>query len=263
MPELPDVEKFKRYIDSTSLHQKIVGVKVSSSKVLTGVTGSALKKKLEGRRLESTRRHGKHLGVKLDNGEWLVLHFGMTGDLEYYKDGEVPKFTRIRFDFGKDYHLAYISPRQLGRNGYTKDFAEFVKSKKLGIDALDRKLTLKRFRELASGRRGMVKSFLMNQSVIAGIGNEYADEILFQAKLHPSAKLERLSDGRIKELYQTMRRVLKTASDRLGEPDRLPRSWLKHHREKGAHCPRCGKRLKTKTVAGRTSYMCTSCQTRT
>ena len=88
MPELPDVETFKRYVDRTSLHRRISGVDVRSAYVLKGIPGSELARRLKGRRFESSRRHGKHLFVRADHAIWLRLHFGMTGFLRYFKGEE-------------------------------------------------------------------------------------------------------------------------------------------------------------------------------
>jgi len=260
MPELPDVETFKRYVDRTALHKKIRAVTVSNAQSLKGISRKRFADRLRGRTMVKSKRHGKYLGVKLDSGDWLVLHFGMTGNLEYYKDGKPPRFTRFRFDFTNGYHLAYVSMRQLGRNRIVDDFSGFVTQNNLGVDALDRALTPSRFRDLIEGRRGTLKAFLMNQSIVAGIGNEYADEILFHAKLDPERKAEQLTKEEVKRLYNTMRRVLRAAVDRGADPSKYPKSWLLPRRQKGGACPRCGKALRTKKVTGRTTYWCPRCQ---
>ncbi len=96
MPELPDVEMFKRYLDATSLHQRIDDVDVRNAYILKNVTARELARGLKGRRFESTRRHGKHLFVRADRKLWLRLHFGMTGSLEYFKDDrQAPRHTRV------------------------------------------------------------------------------------------------------------------------------------------------------------------------
>src|SRR5882762_11196337 len=100
MPELPDVETFKRYLDATSLHQRINGVDVESAYVLKGVSARELAHRLKGRCFESSRRYGKHLFVRADGELWLRLHFGMTGSLQYLKnDEEAPRHARVLFVF--------------------------------------------------------------------------------------------------------------------------------------------------------------------
>src|SRR2546429_9876329 len=115
MPELPDVESFRRYFDATSLHQRIDDVDVRNAYVLKGVSGRELARRLKGRSFESTRRHGKHLFVRADSNVWLRLHFGMSGFLRYFKGEEkAPPHTRVLFVFAKDYRPAFEEQRQFG-----------------------------------------------------------------------------------------------------------------------------------------------------
>src|SRR6266702_3349296 len=138
MPELPDVETFKRYLDATSLYQRIADVEMRSAYVLKGISGKELARRLKGRRFESTRRHGKHLFARTDGGTWLRLHFGMTGSLRYFKGEEkVPPHTRVLFVFAKDYRLAFDDQRKFGQVGLLEDVDEFLRKRALGPDALD------------------------------------------------------------------------------------------------------------------------------
>src|SRR6266480_2963079 len=98
MPELPDVETFKRYFDSTSLHQRINDVEVGNAYILKDISARELARRLKGRRFESTRRHGKHLFARTDGGTWLRLHFGMTGSLRYFKGEETARRREIDLD---------------------------------------------------------------------------------------------------------------------------------------------------------------------
>ena len=182
MPELPDVEVFKRYLDATSLHQEIEEVDVRTRQLLENTSIRHLRRGLEGRRFESTRRHGKNLFAGLDDGDWLLLHFGMTGDLAYFKHIEDdPQYDRLLLTFANGYHLAYVSQRKLGELALIEGVDEFVEQKDLGPDALN-DLGRDTFEEIVAGRRAMAKSLLMDQQTIAGIGNVYSDEILFQAQ---------------------------------------------------------------------------------
>src|SRR6266568_9423852 len=118
MPELPDVESFKRYLDATSLHQRITGVDVRSAYVLKGVSAPELTRRLKGRRFESSRRHGKHLFVRADRDLWLRLQFGMTGSLLYFKHEEdAPRHTRVVFVFANTYCRAFEDQRKFGEVG--------------------------------------------------------------------------------------------------------------------------------------------------
>ncbi len=265
MPELPDVEGFKRYLDATSLHKRIEGVKVNTSKILSGTSGRKLTKALAGRSLEHSKRRGKHLFVALDDGRWLTWHFGMTGRLAYFKSLEDdPEHDRLRLDFENGYHLAFDDRRLFGRVGLVEDLDAFIASKKLGPDAMDDALDRKTFVKLLRGKRGGIKAALMDQSLIAGIGNVYADEILFQAHLHPESEVQSLDTGALQTLYGTMRRVLRVAIDRgAGSEelaDKLPRGYLLPKREEGEKCPRCRGTVEKIQVAGRSTYYCPRCQ---
>ena len=261
MPELPDVESFRRYFDATSLHQRIDDVDVRNAYVLKGVSGRELARRLKGRSFESTRRHGKHLFVRADSNVWLRLHFGMSGFLRYFKGEEkAPPHTRVLFVFAKDYRLAFDDQRKFGEVGLVNEVDEFLKKRALGPDALD--IDLAEFKEKLARHRGAVKSILMNQRLIAGIGNIYADEILFHARIHPATQITRLGNKHINRLFAAMRHVLEKAIEYQADVDRMPKSWLLPHRGKGGKCPRCGHELKSSVLGGRTAWFCAHCQKR-
>jgi formamidopyrimidine-DNA glycosylase len=185
MPELPEVETFKRYLDSTSLHQLITGLEVRDAYVLKRVSVRELARRLKGRRFENSHRHGKHLFVRAGNELWLRLHFGMTGSLEYLDHDEVaPKTARVIFRFADNCRLAFDDQRKFGEIELIKDIDEFLQTRGLGPDALE--ISLSQFKAIIGKHRGAVKAILLNQQLIAGIGNLYADEILFRARIHPA-----------------------------------------------------------------------------
>jgi len=259
MPELPDVETFKRYLDRTSLHQRITGLDVRSAYVLRGVSAGELARRLKGRRFESSCRHGKHLFVRVDGELWLRLHFGMTGSLRYFKHEEqAPKHTRLLFMFEKHSCLAFEDQRKFGEIGLIKDVNEFLKKRALGPDALD--ISLSHFREIFAKHRSAVKSILLNQKLIAGIGNIYADEILFRARVHPATEVSTLNEKTIEKLFRATRHILETAIAAKADANLMPKSWLLPRRGKGGKCPRCGKELKSATIGGRTAWFCAHCQ---
>lgn len=207
MPELPDVEYFKTYIDATSLHQAIDSVAVHRDDILGKVSARSLRQRLLGRSLESTERHGKYLFARLSGDGWLVLHFGMTGELNYSSDGDVPSHTRLCLHFDNGRRLAYICQRMLGTVDWTADPRNYIEGKQLGIDAASDELDLPRFREILSGKRGSVKGALMDQSTIAGLGNVYVDEILLRAGVHPKASVPGLRRDAVERLFRAMRAV--------------------------------------------------------
>jgi formamidopyrimidine-DNA glycosylase len=265
MPELPDVENYRRYLDRHARRQVVKEVDILDRQVLRKLPASRFRRHVLGARMMSTRRHGKYLLVALDKAGWITFHFGMTGALAYgAAAGERPAYTRLRFDFSNGCYLAYTDPRKLGHIGYAEDADRFIADEKLGPDALDPKLTLTAFRELLRSARGNAKSFLMDQSRIAGVGNIYADEILFQARIHPEMPVRQLGPEQSARLYRDLRRVLKIAIARgAGSEnfiDRLPASYLLRYRQKGGHCPRCGTEIQTLRMSGRTTYFCPRCQ---
>ena len=260
MPELPDVETFKRYLDATSLHQRISGVDVRDAYVLKGVSPRELARQLKGRRFESSRRHGKHLFVRTDGDLWLRLHFGMTGSLQYLRNGPAPVQTRVLFAFANNRRLAFDDQRKFGEVGLTENVDQFLNKRRLGPDALN--ISFSQFRDVFRKHRGAVKAILLNQKLIAGIGNIYADEILFRARIHPATQVSALNDKAVMKLFRATHYSLKKAIDAKADADLMPKSWLLPHRGKGGRCPRCGRQLGSATIGGRTAWFCAHCQKR-
>ena len=261
MPELPDVEVFKRYADATSLHQNIAHVRVLVPSLLKGATAQALGRHLKGKSFTETHRHGKFLFLRADDDGWLLMHFGMTGRLEYghWRD-RPPEYSGCLVEFDTEAALAYVAPRKLGRIGWAEDIETFVQAQDLGPDALS--LSLTQLREAAERRRGSVKAWLMDQSAMAGIGNVYSDEILFRARIHPESQVANLDQDRLARLHRALTQMLKQAIKAQADPQRMPRSFLLPRRKTGAPCPSCKGELERIRAAGRSAYYCPSCQTR-
>src|SRR5437762_4130686 len=261
MPELPDVETFKRYLDATSLHQPIKGVEVRSAYVLKRVSERELGRQVKGRCFESSCRHGKHLFVRTDRDLWLRLHFGMTGSLEYLKgQRRAPKDTRVLFCFANHSRLAFRDQRKLGEIGLSKDVDEFLRKRALGPDALQ--INLSQFKGIFEKQRAAVKTILLNQKLIAGIGNIYADEILFRTRIHPATQISSLSGKTVTKLFRATRYILKKAIESKADAYLMPKSWLLAHRGKGGKCPGCGRKLRSAMIGGRTAWFCAHCQKR-
>jgi formamidopyrimidine-DNA glycosylase len=265
VPELPDVELFKRHLDETCLGRTIGRVVVSDSGILGTLAAGEFARRVEGREIAGSRRHGKHLLVALRASGWLTMHFGMNGSLRHLAAGEAdPPYDRLRLDFADGHHLAYLNPRRIGRVGLASDPAAFLLEEGLGPDALDPSFDLAAFEKALSRKKRDLKSLLMDQAVLAGIGNIYSDEILFAAGFHPRTRSDRLGAEERRRLFEAMKSVLETAircgagAERL--IDRLPASFLLPHREKGGLCPRCGGELHTLKFSGRTAYFCPRCQ---
>jgi formamidopyrimidine-DNA glycosylase len=221
MPELPDVEVFTSYFTSTSLHKKINSIDIKNKKVLENTTASVFKQKVNGDEFAEAARHGKYLFARLKKNGWVLFHFGMTGLLKYFKEGsEIPRHTRVLFGFKDGYYLSFVNQRLLGKVGIINEPARFIGKKHLGEDAL--KLSEREFENIFKRGRGYLKTTLMNQSMLAGIGNIYADEILFQAKIHPAHDVNALHNTQIEHLYKSMNKILKIAIEKKGGSNHVP-----------------------------------------
>ena len=259
MPELPHVEVARRYVDATSLHRPIEHVRLRDPSLLGEASRQRLAANLVGDCFTATHRHGKLLGVSTEHDGCLVLHLGMSGELVAFADAaKEPEHSALLVAFDDGFHLAFENPRRLGRVDWTADFDSFVEAEDLGPDALG--IERRRFRRILEGRRGAIKPLLMDQQVLAGIGNEYADEVLFQTGLWPRRTAGELTDSETEHLYRNLQRILETAIERRAAPDEMPRSWLLPRRQSGADCPRCEGEIRRDEIAGRATYWCPSCQ---
>jgi formamidopyrimidine-DNA glycosylase len=257
VPELPDVEGFRRALARTLPGRRVRDVEVRDPGILRNTTARALKRHLGGHRFDKPIRHGKWLLLPTD-GPTLLVHSGMTGH-PYYAPADADEEGMERLVVALDRgELRYSDQRKL-RGVWmadNEDAAAGVMGDQ-GPDALD--IGLRTFRDALTGRRGRLKTTLMDQSVIAGLGNLLTDEICWQARLHPSRAVADLDADAVKQLHTTMGRVLRT-SVRHGCVPAL-RRWLTGVRdEPDPSCPRCGTRLKKGRTGGRTSLWCPRCQ---
>ncbi len=257
MPELPDVEIFKKEAGKAK-NAKVKSTEVKGTKVLN-VSQSELKSFLEDKKIEDISRRGKHLFLKVGKNQALVMHFGMTGELQYAKNGDnAPDYAQCVFNMENEDALYYISKRKLGRIDVAEDIDEYIKKSGLGPDAMQ--ISKEEFLEKLKNSNSGIKSFLMDQSLISGIGNIYSDEILFQSKLNPRFKAKKLSSQQAEELYDQMMHVLETAIEKQADVSRFPDSFLLPHRKEGNKCPRCNGEIQKISVSGRTGYYCPDCQ---
>jgi formamidopyrimidine-DNA glycosylase len=253
MPELPEVEIARRYLEKTSLGLPIKRAQIRDARILRGVDAARLEDALSGRDIKSTYRHGKRLFLELGKDLWLAIHLGMSGEFEYQQGPcREPRHTRLLISFENGCHLAFIDPRLFGKVSLTQDPERFLKEKKIGPDALQ--LDLAGFLEIMGSRRGIIKGALLNQHLVAGLGNLYSDESLFQAGICPQARC--LSPERLKELLLSIQEVLRTAIECEADLKELPDSYLIPNRYPGGRCPRDGCLLARARIAGRTTYFC-------
>jgi formamidopyrimidine-DNA glycosylase len=258
MPELPDVEAFRRFFREHAAGKTVRAIGADPT-ILRNTTPRGLANALRGRRFEEPTRHGKWL-IAWTDGPALLLHFGMTGDLIWSGDEpERHRHDRVWIEFVEGRELRYRNMRKLGGAWLAHDAEEADQIMgALGPDALT--IGRRDFLERLARRRGGVKAALMDQRLVAGVGNLIADEVLWQARLHPKRRIETLSDDERRTLFTTMHHVLKESVDHF---DYVPRkrSWLNHVRGKpGALCPRCRTPLARTVAGGRTTYFCPSCQ---
>jgi formamidopyrimidine-DNA glycosylase len=259
VPELPDVEQFRRFLARHAVGATIVRVVTTDPGILRNVSGEALDRSLRGHRFDEPGRHGKWL-LAWTTGPAVLIHFGMTGGLgwEAGREGR-HRHDRVIVETDRG-ELRYRNMRKLGGLwlAHDREDARAVVGA-LGPDALD--ASLRALRTALGRRRGRVKAALMDQAVVAGVGNLAADEALWQARIHPARRLEDLGEEERRRLELAVRRVLRTWVDRF---DDIPRSWLLPVRGRpGATCPRCRTPLLRTVAGGRTTYLCPQCQSYT
>jgi formamidopyrimidine-DNA glycosylase len=269
MPELPEVETYRRLLEETSMHQTITDFTATDPKRQLLLPYDAFREVLIGRQMVKTTRIGKHLLVGLDNGKVLSLHFGMTGGLHYYRLAEdAPRFERAVFFLENGFKLAFEDSRKFGRIGYWESEEIYIKAKALGPDALE--ITADGLGRSLQKRKSPVKAALLDQKILAGIGNWLADEVLFQAHIHPEKPASEITTAELKRLVAAMQTVLTTSIEKEAVYRELPGSFLIHarewdaspHPEKDAHlhCPDCRQKVVKTVVGGRATYLCPGCQ---
>lgn len=258
MPELPEVERLKRYFDATSLHQKMSDVIINDSRILQCAAGT-LKKVIGQQKFTSSHRIGKYLFAETGSNTVIVFHFGMTGHLKYFKaEEDTPKYSRALFKFNNGFYLAFVCRRMLGKIDVAENIATYKKKKKLSEDAFA--MSFQTFRNNLKGRKSAIKPLLQDQSIAAGIGNWIADEILFKEKIHPATPLSQLDEKSLEGIYHSMRKILKMAVNKNAEASEYPSDYLFHHRKAGSKCPQCGGKVERTKIRGRSTYYCPDCQ---
>jgi formamidopyrimidine-DNA glycosylase len=255
LPELPDVELIKRRCEEKIINKKIVSVYRRDTKVVKP-DETVLSKTLTGHHFSKILRHGKHMFIRLDKGTNLLMHFGMTGDVVFYSsNSEEPEHTSLRIDFEDESSFSYICVRRLGKVDLIRDINDYISEQSLGKDALE--YNKKEFTDFLKNKRGSIKSALMDQNNIAGIGNIYSDEIMYQAGIYPGKRINDLNEKNITKVYSAMKAVLQTAIDYGAEPEKMPQNYLIKRRKEGESCGICDGKITKKKISGKTSYFCT------
>jgi formamidopyrimidine-DNA glycosylase len=273
MPELPEVETICR-----QLAPKVSGHTIAAAEVLDPLWSeprppAEVERALRGRVVRGLGRRGKYLILEVDGERFCVMHLRMTGNLLWLRpEDDEPPYLRVRFILDSGDRLAFCDLRRFGTGIVLegKEALDDYLGSRLGPEPLDPRFTAEVLRRQASGRRAPVKAFLLDQSRIAGIGNIYADEALFRARIHPlkpagrlrRAETERLRDAIVETLeagIDSFGASIDRYRDSNGEPGEMQNRFLVHLRE-GEPCPRCGAAVVKLRAAGRGTYVCPRCQ---
>ena len=276
MPELPEVETIRRQLEPELRGRRIESAEVLDQRWTRPVPPAEVEQALAGRLIEQVERRGKYLVLRLDGGRSLAMHLRMTGNLlldhgeatpappppaggDPARGRRAPCCSRMHADSARPWSWTATASTTTSRPGSASSLCR-------------RRSRAQELCRLAAGRRAPLKSFLLNQSGIAGIGNIYADEALHRAALHPLSPAgsmkpedcERLREGIVATLEAGLRSGGASVDDYLdarGERGAMQEEFLVHTRE-GEPCPRCGAEIRRIVVAGRSTYFCPSCQRR-
>jgi len=274
VPELPEVETIVRELRPRLRGRVIQAAHLTKSDVLRHIGPAALRRALEGRRIVSVTRRAKHVVIRLDSGRRLVIQPRMTGTLIAHRAEPAAEKRRyavltLRLDDGT--HLVYRDVRRLGTVTVLDDRAWRAYTARAGPEPLSASFTSAVFGKRLAGSRQAIKKAIMDQRRIAGIGNIYANEALFRARIDPSRRADRLTTTEIGRLYRAVRAVLGDAVASRGTTVRDYRTGtgqrgrfqrrLRVYGRGGAPCVRCGRRLiTTHAIDGRSTTFCVTCQ---
>jgi formamidopyrimidine-DNA glycosylase len=272
VPELPEVETIRRQLAPFLEGRRLEGMEVLDPRWCEPADPRALEDAVAGRLIEQVGRRGKYLILSLEDDVHLVMHLRMTGNLLIGDGSDPPKHLRVRFTLEDGDQLYFADVRRFGTGDVllgSDALAEYFASR-LGVEPLSPDFTAEALRAQAKGRTQPVKAFLLTQERIAGVGNIYADEALFRAKIHPLRPVGTLKRGQIEELRDAVVATLEAGIDAKGATiDDFRHSdgaegsfqdrFLVHLRE-GEPCVRCGTTIKKLRAAGRGTYVCENCQ---
>jgi formamidopyrimidine-DNA glycosylase len=278
MPELPEVEVVRRDLEREVVGKKIKGVDVDGMRSIRRYRQrKQFTSELDGRKITAVSRRGKYLVMKLDDGNALIVHLGMSGQLLRAKSSReaVPKHTHVTITFTQGGQLRFVDPRTFGEMFVTPydgidDAVEELAH--LGIDPLESAMSWDYFGELVSQRHIKLKAALMDQKFLAGIGNIYSDEILFNAGLRWDRMSDSLSPEEIRRLYralvETLQDAVKYRGSSLADEQYVDLFGKKgeyqlHHKvyaREGQACLRCRHVIVRQKTGGRSTFFCSACQ---
>lgn len=273
MPELPEVETLVRGLRKSVIGRRIREVRLGKTDFIDDP--ALLERGLPGCRIAAIERYGKYFLLRFVSGAnghsapALLVHLGMTGHLAAHRPAEpAPKHTHVVMPLDDGRELRYTDPRRFGRMALLAGASLDAVLGKLGQEPME--VTLAEFRRRLAGRRARIKSLLLNQGFLRGVGNIYADESLWRARIHPMRFGDSLTAPQARDLRRAIRRILGEAI-RLGgssisdyrDAEGRPGFFQLRHRaydREGKPCLRCRARIRRIIVAGRSSYFCPRCQ---
>lgn len=265
MPELPEVTTIQKELEEKLVGKKIVGVKTRKPRVIKEPSAAKFKKEIIDKAVEGIIRKGKLLILKLESGYFLIIHLRITGWLRYGKE-EIK--ARVLFRLSDGNFLNYMDSRLLGHLRLRKEYKDLNFLKKLGPEIFQ--LTSQQFKRMLKQKKGNIKALIMNQNFIAGVGNIYAQEALFLAKLDPRRNADSLTSREMGALYRKLKAVLAEAIKYRGSSVDSYRDLggkaggmekrLKVYGRKGKPCPVCKKPLEKIAIGGRGTCFCPRCQ---
>ncbi|HEV7774301.1 MAG TPA: bifunctional DNA-formamidopyrimidine glycosylase/DNA-(apurinic or apyrimidinic site) lyase [Conexibacter sp.] len=271
MPELPEVETVRRQLAPRLEGRMLIVYRVSDPRWTAPRGPNEVLGPLVGRRVERLDRRGKYLIAEFEDELFLLMHLRMTGNLLYDAEPSAP-YTRAIMGFDDEHTLSFVDPRRFGTAALIAGQLDAYLDARLGVEPFSENFTGEHLHKLARGSRAPVKAFLLDQKRIAGVGNIYADEALFRARVHPLREAGRLTRAQWDLLRDTVREALQEGIDANGatiddfrDLDGARGSFQDRflvHRRAGEPCPVCGGPVRKLLAAGRGTYVCERCQPR-
>lgn len=273
MPELPEVETIRRRLEPLVAGRAIESLEIADPRWCAPLAPRELADVVEGRVIEALGRRGKWLVFELEEEVSLITHLRMTGTFLYDAAPDTP-YDRVRIALSDGHELRFCDPRRFGTGELTIGLAALERffAGRVGIEPLGGDLDGPALRALARASRAPIKAFLLDQRRIAGVGNIYADEALFRARIHPLRPAHALTAAQCEALAAGVRDALTAGLaaggatiDDFRHPDGVIGSFQDEflvHRREGEECPRCGAEIVKMVAAGRGTYVCERCQPR-
>ena len=273
MPELPEVETILRSLAPAITGRRVAAVEVRAPRLRRPIPGEAMQERLVGRRISGLERRAKYLLWHLDDGGALILHLGMSGRLSFWPEPVPPEpHTHLIFHFDPAAQLHFRDPRRFGSIDLVRpgELAGMASLAGLGLEPLSAEFTPARLQHFLTASRRPVKSLIMDQAVVVGVGNIYANEALFLAGIHPLRPSSSLTTAESAALHAAIVATLARAVERggttlndyrdsAGEPGFFQLDLAVYGRQQEP-CPRCGREIIRLVQGGRSSFLCEACQ---